>query len=69
VPGLVAVDLAEPVLGAVLRQPRCGIEEPDVDRVPGYVSGRIHRGDPSGSFLFRPIHGDRLAKELILVLR
>ena len=69
VPGLVAVDLAQPVLGAVLRQPRRGIEGPDVDRVPGHVSGRVRGGDPSGSFLFRAVLGDRLAKKLILVLR
>ena len=53
----------------MLGQPRRGIEGPDVDRVPGHVSGRVRGGDPSGSFLFRPVLGDRLAKELILVLR
>ena len=34
VPGFVAVDLAQPVLGAVFGQPRRGIGGPDVDRVP-----------------------------------
>src|SRR4029453_4489772 len=68
VPGLVTVYLAQPILGAMLRQPRRGIQEPDVDREPGHVSGRVHGGDPSGSFLFRAVLRDRLTKELILVL-
>jgi hypothetical protein len=37
VPGFVAVYLAEPVFGAVLGQPRCGIGAPNVDRVPRHV--------------------------------
>ena len=41
VPGLVAVDLAQPVLGAVLGQPRRGPGGPDVDRVPRHVRGRV----------------------------
>ena len=53
----------------MLRQPRRGIEGPDVDRVPGHVSGRVRGGDPSGSFLLRAVLRDRLAKKLILVLR
>ena len=67
VPGFVAVDLAQPVLGAVLGQPRRGIEGPDVDRVPRHVRRRVRGGDPSGSFLFRAVLGDRLTKKLILV--
>lgn len=66
--GLVAVDLAQPVLGAVLGQPRRGTGVPDVGRVAGRVSGRVRGGDPSGSFLFRPVLGGRLAKKLILIL-
>ncbi len=33
VPGFVAVDLAQPILGAMFRQPRRGISWSDVDRV------------------------------------
>ena len=51
VPGFVAVDLAQPVLGAVFGQPRRGIDGPDVDRVPRHVSRRVGGGHPSGSFL------------------
>ena len=52
VPGLVAVDPAQPVRGAVLGQPRRGIGRPDVDRVPRHVGGGVGGGDPAGSFLF-----------------
>jgi hypothetical protein len=52
VPGFVAVDLAQPVLGAALGQPRRGIEGPNVNRVPRHVSRRVGGGDPSGSFRF-----------------
>jgi len=69
VPGFVAVDLAQPVLGAVLGQPRRSIGGPDVDRVPGHVRRRVRCGHPPGGFLFRAILGDGLAKQLILVLR
>ena len=69
VPGFVAVDLAQPVLGAMFGQPRCGIEVPNVDRVPRHVRRRVRGGDPLGSFLFRAILGDGLAKQLILVIR
>jgi hypothetical protein len=69
VPGLVAVDLAQPVLGAVLGQPRRGIEVPDVDRVPRHVSRRLRGGHPPGGFLFGSVLGNRLAKKLFLVLR
>jgi hypothetical protein len=69
VPGFVAVDLAQPVLGAVPGQPRHGIGVPDVDRVPRHVRRRVRCGHPSGSFLFRAVLGDGLAKQLILVLR
>ena len=48
VPGLVAVDLAQPVRGAVLGQPRRGIGGPDVDRVPRHVRGRARGWPPSG---------------------
>ena len=50
VPGFVAVDLAQPVPGAVRRQPRRGSGGPDVDRVPRHVSRRVGGGHPSGSF-------------------
>ncbi len=69
VPGLVAVDLAQPVLGAVLGQPRRRIEGPNVDRVPRHVSGRLRGGHPPGGFLFGPVLGNRLTQKLILVLR
>jgi hypothetical protein len=69
VPGLVAVDLAQSVLGAVFGQPRRGIRGPDVDRVPRHVRRRVRCGHPSGSLLFRAILGDDPAKQLILVLR
>jgi hypothetical protein len=69
VPGFVAVDLAQPVLGAVLGQPRPGIEVPDVDRVPRHVSRRLRGGYPPGGFLFGSVLGNRLTKQLILVLR
>jgi hypothetical protein len=69
VPGFVAVDLAQPVLGAVLGQPRRGIEGPNVDRVPRHVSRRFRGGHPAGGFLFGSVLGNRLTKKLILVLR
>ncbi len=68
VPGFVAVDLAKPVVSAVLGQPFRCIGGPDVDRVPGHVSGRVRGGDPSGSLPFRAVLEDRLTKKLILVL-
>ena len=69
VPGFVAVDLAQPVPGAVFGQPRRGIEGPNVDRVPPHVSRRLRGGHPPGGFLFGPVLGNRLTKKLILVLR
>ena len=69
VPGFVAVDLAEPVLGAVLGQPRRGIGGPNVDRVPRHVRRRLRGGHPSGGLRFRSVLGNRLTKKLILVLR
>ncbi len=69
VPGFVAVDLAQPVLGAVFGQPRRGIEGPNVDRVPPHVSRRLRGGHPPGGFLFGPVLGNRLPQKLILVLR
>ena len=69
VPGFVAVDLAQPVLGAVLGQPRRGIEVPNVDRVPRHVSRRLRGGHPPGGFLFGSVLGNRLTKKPILVLR
>ena len=48
VPGLVAVDLAQPVRGAVLGQPRRGTGGPDVDRVARHVGGRARAWPPSG---------------------
>ena len=68
VPGFVAVDLAQPVPGAVLGQPRRGIEVPDVHRVPRHVSRRLRGGHPPSGFLLRSVLGNRLTKQLILVL-
>src|SRR6188474_1752268 len=67
VPGFVAVDLAQPVLGAVFGQPCRGIDVPDVDRVPGHMRRCVRGGDPLGGFRFRAVRGDRLTKQLILV--
>ena len=69
VPGLVAVDLAQPVLGAVLEQPCRGSGRPDVYRVPRHVSRRIGGGDPARGFLFRAVLRDRLTQESFLVGR
>ena len=69
VPGFVAVDPAQPVLGAVLGQPRRGMEVPNVDRVARHVSRRLRGGHPPGGFLFGSVLGDGLAKQVILVLR
>ena len=68
VPGFVDVDLAQPVLGAVLGQPRRGSGVPDVDRIPRHVSRRVGRGDPAGSFLLRAVLRDRLLEQSFLVL-
>src|SRR5262245_39412213 len=67
VPGLVAVDLAQAVRGAVLGQPLCGIGAADVDRMSGYVGRRLGGGDPSRGFLFRAVLQDRLPEEPLLV--
>jgi hypothetical protein len=67
-PGFVAVDLAQPVLGAVLGQPRRGIGVPDVDRVPRHVGRRLSCRHPPGGLRFRAILRDGLAKQLILIL-
>ena len=69
VPGFVAVDLAQPVLGAVLGEPRRGMDGPDVDRVPRHVSRRVGGGHPSGSFRFRAVPQDCVTEQLFLVLR
>ena len=69
VPGLVAVDLAQPVLGAVLGQPRRGVVGPDVDRVPRHVSRRLGGGHPTGRFPFGAVLRDRLAEKVFLVRR
>jgi hypothetical protein len=53
----------------VLRQPRCGIRAPNVDRVARNVSGRVGFGNPSGSFLSRAVLQDRLLEKSLLVLR
>ena len=66
-PGFVAVDLAQPVLRAVLGQPRRRIGRPDVDRVPRHVSGGLGGGHPPGGFRFGSVLGYRLTKQLILV--
>jgi len=41
-------------------EPRRGGEGPDVDRGAGHVRGRGRGADPSCSFCFRSILGDRL---------
>ena len=69
VPGFVAVDLAQPVFGAVAGQPRGGIGGPDVDRVPRHVRRGLRGGHPTGGFLCGSVLGNRLTKKLILVLR
>jgi hypothetical protein len=69
VPGFVVVDLAEPVLGAVLGQPLRGLGGPNVGRVPRHVRRRLRGGHPPGGFLFGSVLGNRLTKKLILVLR
>src|SRR5918996_2577717 len=69
VPGLVAVDLAQPVLSAVLGQPRRGVVGPHVDRVPRHVRKRLSGGHPPGGFLFGSVFRDRLLEQLLLVLR
>jgi hypothetical protein len=68
VPGLVAVDLAQPVPGTVRGQPRGGIGA-HVDRLSGHVRGRVRCGDPSRGFGFRTVLSDRLAKKPVLVPR
>ena len=67
VPGLVAVNSAQPVRGAALGQPRGGIGGPDVDRVPRHVRRRLRSGHPAGGFFFGPVLGNCLTKQLILV--
>jgi hypothetical protein len=52
VPGLVAVDLAQPIPGPVRGQPRRAIHGPNVDRVARHVSRCVGGGHPSGSFRF-----------------
>jgi hypothetical protein len=52
VPRFVAVDPAQPVLGAVLGQPHRGIEGPNVDRVPRQVSRRVGGWPPIGQLPF-----------------
>ena len=69
VPGLVAVGLAQPVLGAVHGQPRRGLGGSDVDRVPRHVSRRLRGGHPPGGLPLGSVLGNRLTKKLILVLR
>jgi hypothetical protein len=69
VPGFVAVDLAKPVLGAMLGQPRRGTVVLNVDRVARHVSRRLRGGHPPGGFLFGSVLGNRFTKKLILVLR
>src|SRR5262245_6754310 len=68
-PGFVPVDLAQPVLGPVLGEPRRGIGVSDVDCVPRHVSRRVGGGNPTSSFLFRAVLRDRLIEELFLVFR
>ena len=53
VPRLVPEDLAQPVPGAVLRQPGVA-SEPEVDRVARDVRRRGRRGDPAGGFPREP---------------
>ena len=51
VPRFVAVDLAEPVPGAVPGQPRRGVGPPDVDCVSRLVGGSAGHRHPSGGCL------------------
>jgi hypothetical protein len=69
VPGFVAVDLAQPVVGAVLGQPRRGIEVPNIDRVPGHVSRLLRAGHPPGGLVLGSVLGDSRTIKLILVRR
>src|SRR5215204_3035989 len=68
VPGFVAVDLAQPMRGAVFGQPRGGSKGTDVGRGSRHVSRCLRGGDPTRGFLFGSVLGNRLAKQLILVL-
>ena len=68
-PGLVPIDLTQPKLGAVLGQPRRGVDRPDVDRVARHVCRRAGSRHPAGSFPFRPVLQDRLMEQVLLVLR
>ena len=69
VPGFVAVDLAQPVLGAVFGQPRRSVDGTNVDRVSRDVGRRLRGCHPPGGFLFGSVLGNRLTKKLVLVLR
>jgi hypothetical protein len=69
VPGLVAVDPAQPVRGAVLGQPRHSTGGPDVDRVSRHVGRLGGGGHPAGSFRLRAVLGDGLLEQMRLVLR
>ena len=68
VPRLVAVDLAEPVFGAVLGQPLRRIGAPNVDCVPRDVGRRLRGGHPAGGLLGGPVLGNGFTKKLTLVL-
>src|SRR3954452_20481845 len=69
VPGLVAVDPAQPVRGAVLPQPRRGTGGSDVDGVPRHVSRRVGSGHPAGALLARAVLRDRVTEQSLLVGR
>src|SRR4029450_1969155 len=68
VPEFVAVDLAQPVRGAVLGQPRRRSGRRDVDGIPRHVHRPVRRGDPASGFLFGAVLRYRLTEELFLVL-
>ncbi len=66
VPGLVAIDLAQSVCGAVCGQPRRSIGT-EVDRIAGHVRRSVRGGDPSGGPLRRAVLRYRCAKQPVLV--
>lgn len=67
VPRFIAVDLAQPVRGAVFGQPHSCSGGADVDGVSGHVSRRLGRCDPSLGRSFRAVLLDRLLQQLVLI--
>jgi len=68
VPGLVAIDLAQAVMGTVLGEPRPSTSGTDVDGIAGHVRGPVRSGHPPGRNLARTMSRDRLIEEAGLVL-